>query len=100
MPPITKTEYIFVNEAKDELFDKVCPDPLSFLKTCLETTHEALYKNRNFKTIKLTFIVKSMEGVAHTQGSRGVKEIHLSIEYIRKFAVNKKIEELIYEFNG
>ena len=100
MAPIPKTEYIFKNETKNELFDKICPDPLPFLRECLETTHKALYQNTDFKTRKLTFIVKSMEGVAHTIGLNNIKEIHISMEYLEKFGHNKSLEELVYEFNG
>ena len=41
-----------------------------------------------------------MEGVAHTQGADGVKEIHLSIKYIRNFATNRSRAVTIYELHG
>ena len=100
LPIISPTEYYFIDEVKDDLFYTICPEPLVFLQTCLEKTHEALFGNRIFTTRKLTFIVKSMGGVAHTQGSNGVKEIHLSIEYLRKFAKDKIKSDIEYEFHG
>ena len=100
MPPINLIEYEFIDECKDDIFHDLCHEPLVFLRECLEQTHEFLFGNRNFNIKKLTFIVKQMEGVAHTQGADGVKEIHLSVKYIRNFATNQPIADTIYEFHG
>ena len=100
MPPINPVEYEFIDECKDDFFHDLCPEPLVFLRECLEQTHEFLVGNRNFNIKKVTFIVKHIEGVAHTQGSDGVKEIHLSMKYIRNFATNRSRADTIYELRG
>ncbi|KAI8902296.1 hypothetical protein BC833DRAFT_573743 [Globomyces pollinis-pini] len=94
-----------LSEASKSTFEKLCSesDAVSYLTQLLEETLIQLYKVPDHSPVwirNLTWFCESMDGVAHTNGDRYDKEIHLSHEYLQKYMSNHTIEQSKNELEG
>ena len=91
-----------------ELFKKLVPEPISFLRAILDAVITNIYSEILFfptYITKISLILASIDGVAHCLGTLGKpteKEIHVSCKYLESVFNNKKkdYDLLLFEISG
>ncbi|OAJ42550.1 hypothetical protein BDEG_25999 [Batrachochytrium dendrobatidis JEL423] len=106
-PAYHLAHHVLVDAQQARLFRSAVPDPIEWLRKCLDIALRLLYIDpshapRWFQTVRL--ILRQMDGVAHTIHADAGKsrEIHISVQYISSVysGRNNQLTELQSELNG